>query len=128
MNVVQLSGEYDGQAKLNATQKGTPVAKFQLKYEKTFQSGKTYPSWFNCEAWGELADKIASVQPGLVEITGELKQERWETQDGQKRNQVKITVNELQVLQTAEQATHDPYAKYAQQEQQQEFDDTDIPF
>ena len=124
MNVVKLSGEYDGQAKLNATQKGTPVAKFQIKYEKTFQSGKKYPSWFNCEAWGELADKIASTGACSVTIEGELKQERWETKDGQKRNDVRITVSEFQVLKTAEQATQDEYAKYAQPE----FDDTDIPF
>lgn len=54
----------------------------------------------DCEAWNKTAGLVTQYltkgKPVLVQ--GSLKQERWETQEGQKRSRMKVVVNNVQFL------------------------------
>lgn len=56
-------------------------------------------SFFNCQAWGSLADIVSQYasKGKQVGIEGRLKQERWE-KDGKKESRVIINVENLQLL------------------------------
>lgn len=57
-------------------------------------------SYFNCKAFGKLAESLKPyMQKGKqVGIAGYLKQERWTTQDGTKRDRVVINCDEIELL------------------------------
>jgi len=103
------------------------VINAQIESKKKFDSGKYYTSYFDCCAWGKTAERLATMEGLDVVVTAEPTQDRFEV-NGEKRKAIKFNVKDIQELEgsseTAEQATQDEYAKYAQPE----FDDTDIPF
>jgi single-strand DNA-binding protein len=53
-------------------------------------------SYFDVEAWGDLAEHVAQsyTQGSRVTVTGRIRQERWE-KDGQKRSKVLIVADEV---------------------------------
>jgi len=55
-------------------------------------------SFFDCVSWHEkIVEKLVHAETGQrVEISGWLKQERWESKEGKKRNKVKLVVEKLQ--------------------------------
>lgn len=57
-------------------------------------------SFVDCEAWDKTATLVMQYltkgKPVLVQ--GSLKQDRWQTQDGQNRSKMKIVVNNVQFL------------------------------
>lgn len=54
-------------------------------------------SFYDCTVFGQLAENVAeSVEKGnRVIVTGKLKQDQWETDDGQKRSKVKVLVDAI---------------------------------
>ncbi len=81
----------------------TPLVNFSLANNRIYmQNGekKEEVSYFDCTAWGKLADVIRQyVNKGKqVAIEGRLKQESWDTPDGKKASKVRIVVNNIQLL------------------------------
>lgn len=83
---------------------GQQVASFSIAVNKKYKTAageqKEEVSFFDCEAWGKTAELVTSyLKKGrAVHLEGSLKQERWETPEGQKRNKVKIVVQSVQFL------------------------------
>ena len=135
MNTVKFSGVgYDGKGQLRATQKGTPVINFSVSDKIIHQSGKSYTSWFDCTAWGELANKIAGMEPCMLDIEAEAKLDCFEV-NGEKRRKVRFTVREVnQAMETPEncQTSHTRGINANQEENsamyQQPYCNDDIPF
>lgn len=57
-------------------------------------------SFFDCEAWNKTGELVMTyLKKGrTVLVEGRLQQDRWESQDGQKRNKVKIVAENVQFL------------------------------
>jgi single-strand DNA-binding protein len=63
-------------------------------------SKKEEVSYFECTAWGKLADIIKQYtgKGKQVLVQGRLKQDTWDTPDGKKASKIKIIVENLQLL------------------------------
>ena len=86
-------------------------------------------SFINCTAWGKTGETIAQYlsKGQRIGIIGRLYQNRWETEDGQKRSMIQVMVEQFQFL-----SYRDPEKKQNvnDHERQQSFDDipADNPF
>ncbi|MCB1158682.1 MAG: single-stranded DNA-binding protein [Leptospiraceae bacterium] len=79
------------------------VANFSIANNRTYVSNgekKDEVHFFDCEAWGKLADilKQYAKKGTKVAIEGRLKQSTWETPDGKKASKVRIFVETFQFL------------------------------
>lgn len=79
------------------------VVNFSLANNRVYvQNGakKEETNYFDCVAWGKLADVIKQYtsKGKQVAIEGRLRQETWDTPDGKKASKVRIYVNNLQLL------------------------------
>ena len=86
---------------LRYTAKGTALCKFSLAlYEGKDQDGNNRDSSFvDVTVWQEQAESVAeNVTKGMrVGVLGRIRQERWETDDGQKRSKLTVTADEVLV-------------------------------
>lgn len=57
-------------------------------------------SFVDCEAWDKTANLVMQYcsKGKQVLVQGSLKQDRWQTQDGQNRSKLKVVVNNVQFL------------------------------
>lgn len=98
---VTIAGNITGDPELRFTGNGVPVANFSVAVTPRIKDGDEWrdgeTSFFRCNAWRELGENIAdSLQKGdRVILTGTLKQRSWEDNEGQKRNVVEVTVDEM---------------------------------
>lgn len=68
-------------------QNGTPLASFGLMVERGDQQRGTQPVWLNCNAWRDLAKKIAVCPGGAdVLVAGHVETETWTGRDGQQHS------------------------------------------
>lgn len=87
---------------LKSTPSGASVANFSIASNRKYKAGdetKEEVSYFDCVAWGKLAELCEKyVKKGdRVGIEGRLQQRRWET-DGKKSSKVEIVVENIQFL------------------------------
>jgi single-strand DNA-binding protein len=107
LNKVLLIGNLTREPELRVTPKGTSVAQFGLavnrKFKKEDGSDSEEVTYVDIEAWGKQAELVAKYltkgSPAMVE--GRLKFEQWEDkQSGQKRNKLKVILENVQFLGT----------------------------
>ena len=56
-------------------------------------------SYFRCEAWNGLGEKLAEIPKGSrVRVIGRLKQDRWITDEGENRSIVKVIAEHFEVI------------------------------
>lgn len=85
---------------------GTPVAQFSIAVGDTWKdkSGEKQESteWVNVEAWGKLAELCESYlgKGDRIYISGPMKTQSWEAEDGNMRYKTVVTIKELQFLNT----------------------------
>jgi len=84
-------------------QKSTAVAKWGIVVSRRFKQVagdyREETSFFDCQAWGKLAEFMAKQKKGTpLIVEGSLKQDTWETKEGQKRSKVIINVESAQTL------------------------------
>lgn len=102
---VTLAGRLTRDPELRFSKAGKPVATFTVvtsRRVKDQQSGEwsdTDTSFWNCVAFGELADNLAeSAEKGTaVIVTGHAAQEEWTSKEGEKRRGVKVTAEDVAV-------------------------------
>lgn len=94
LNIIAITGRFTRDPELKKINEKS-LANFSLAVSK----GKEEVSYFDCTAWEKTAELIQKYckKGKQVNITGELKQERWE-KDGQKFNRVCIVVKTIQLL------------------------------
>lgn len=73
---------------------GKPVATFAIAVKRGKQ-GEEHTSFFDCAAWGTIAENIANSfhRGDRVIISGELKQRTYEDKNGNKRSAVEVQVD-----------------------------------
>lgn len=82
------------------------VVNFSIANNRIFVSNgekKEETNFFDCEAWGKLADilKQYAKKGKQVAIEGRLKQSTWDTPEGKKASKIRIFVENCQLLGTA---------------------------
>lgn len=106
INVTVLSGRVCADAELKYTSAAMAVSNFSIavnKYRSTPDGqGKEEVSYFNCTMFGKSAE---SFSPKLLKgvpviVNGELKQDRWEGQDGKTQSKVSLIVNRVELIYT----------------------------
>jgi single-strand DNA-binding protein len=103
-NKVILVGNLTRDPDLKYIPSGTAVCEFGLAVNRTYKSKdgnqSEEVSYFDVEAWGRQAEVVnqylSKGRPILIE--GRLKQNRWETQDGQKRSKIRVVLEQFQFL------------------------------
>jgi len=98
MNNIELVGNITKDPELKFTPSGKAVASFSIAVTQYKNDKDEWISdFFNCTAWGNLAQNIAeSITRGTrVIISGKLFVEKWTDKDGAKRQSTKIRVESL---------------------------------
>ena len=100
LNVVALVGCLGRDPETKYFDSGTVVTKFSIAVNRPKRDGVQEVDWFDCEAWGKTAEFVANyIKKGYcVAILGNLKQEKWESKDGEKRQKVIVKVDRLENL------------------------------
>ncbi len=102
--IITVHGGLVATPEMRFTQSGTPFASFTVASSDRVQNRDT-GKWedgkdrlfLRCTAWGNLAENIAASnldKGAQIAVTGKLLTREWE-QDGQKRSQVEMKVNDF---------------------------------
>ena len=101
-NSITIVGNVTDDPELRFTPNGAAVANFTVAVNRRFkgQSGQwedKLDGFFRCNCWREMAENVAeSLQKGTrVVVTGRLQQRSWEDNDGNKRREIEIQVDEV---------------------------------
>lgn len=97
-NVVTLTGRLGADPDLRYTQQGKAVAEFRMASNVNADE----VMWISVVTWEKIAENVNNYlrKGSRVFVSGKLKLEQWETQDGDKRSQHKITANQVVFLDT----------------------------
>ena len=103
INKVILVGRITRDSELAYTGGGYPILKFSIAVNRRRKQGDQYvdeASFFDIRLWGKFAEALKPYtdKGQAVAIDGTLKQERWETQSGDKRSRVVIDASYIQLL------------------------------
>ena len=105
LNVVVLVGRLTRNAELKYSQNGmSSMLRFSIAVNSRRRGAdgnwSDDPNFFDCVYFSKTAEAMSQyLEKGRqVAIQGELRQSRWEGQDGQARNRVEIFVNNLTLL------------------------------
>ena len=107
INSVVLGGNLTRDVELRDVSGGRKVCTLTIAANRTYasQSGErnTETSFIDVDVWGAPAENCARYlkKGSPVAVYGRLKQERWDTEDGQKRNRIKIVATNVQFLPSA---------------------------
>jgi single-strand DNA-binding protein len=103
MNSVTLIGRLTRDAELKYTVNGIAVCKFSIAVNRKKKNGDEWvdeASFFDIVLWGRQGEALNQyLQKGKqIGVAGELRQERWKQQDGQKRSRIEVVANNIQLL------------------------------
>ena len=98
LNKVFLIGNLTRDPELRFTTQGTAIASFGIAVNRKYtdKAGQTQEEtlFIDADAWGKLAETIGNhlTKGRLVHLEGHLKLDQWETSEGQKRQKIKLVV------------------------------------
>jgi single-strand DNA-binding protein len=101
---VIMMGNLTRDPELKYLDNGTALAKFTVAVNRTWKSKqgekKEEVSFIDCTAWAKTAEVIVEhfTKGDPIMVEGHLKQENWESVDGQKRSKVCVTVEGFQFV------------------------------
>lgn len=100
MNIAILAGNVGkDNPEIRVTPNGLAIATFSLATSKKVK-GEKVTEWHNLKAFGktaETAEKYVTAGMKLC-VRGEIRTEKWEGNDGQKKQKTVIVVDELQMM------------------------------
>lgn len=101
LNSVIIEGNLTHEPVLSVTPKGTPVCAFSIAANRYYRSDdgvREEVSFFDVETWSRLAERCGDeLNKGRgVRVVGRLKQDRWETKEGEPRSRVKIVAEHVE--------------------------------
>jgi single-strand DNA-binding protein len=120
LNVVVLSGRLGKDPELKNTQSGKSVGTFSIAVDRGY-GDKKKTIWMNIEVWGKTAEAVARLvtKGKRVEVTGELDEDSWVDQSGQKKSRFKIVANKVDII---------DFPENGNSTQSNDVDESDIPF
>jgi single-strand DNA-binding protein len=100
LNSVIIEGIATNEPKVHITSTQNCVVSFMISCTRTYKVDEEYKkeiSYFMVEAWGDLAKEAQEkVKYGVpVKVMGRLKQDRWDSPDGEHLTRVKIMANNI---------------------------------
>ena len=97
INNVTLGGFLATGIELKHTEAGMAIGKGAISVTKKVKGKEPETSFIDFVCFGKWAEisADASKKGDKVILTGELKQERWESKDGQKRSRVLVVANQI---------------------------------
>lgn len=100
--VCTLVGRLTRDSELKYTNGGSPCAHFSIATDHRKKKGDTWvdePSFWDVTLWGKRAETVNQylTKGRLVSCYGEMSVDKWQ-QDGQNREKLKITTNDVQLL------------------------------
>lgn len=98
-NLCVLVGNLTADAELHHSTGGTVIANFTIATNNK-RGDKEEVLFMSCVTFGKLAEIVIKyTQKGKkVLVDGRLVEEKWETNDGDKRSRIKLYVNQLRLL------------------------------
>ena len=100
MNVFSFSGNLTREPEIRVTAGGAKLAKFGVavnRREKNKSTGEyeSVPMYLDCEVWGARAETISQhfTKGSSIEAYGELRQDTWEDNDGNKRSKLAVRID-----------------------------------
>lgn len=100
-NFISIAGNVTRDPELRFTDSGTAVAAFSVALnERKLVDGNWEdgdPTFVDVTAWQQLAENVAeTVTKGTrVLVTGRIKQDNWETKEGDKRSKLKVIADDV---------------------------------
>jgi single-strand DNA-binding protein len=104
LNKLILIGNVGRDPEMRITPSGQSVTSFSVASNRRYKTAsgeqREETEWFNCQAWGKLAEVCNGylTKGQQVYIEGRLKSRTYQTQNGETRFSNDVTVNELQFL------------------------------
>ncbi len=103
MNNVSMTGRLVREPELRQLPSGTPLCNgvivLSRSYKDKSDEWQEETAFIDLEAWGNTAEALNRRSKGeLVGITGSLKQDKWEDQDGGKRSKILVRVSHVDRL------------------------------
>jgi single-strand DNA-binding protein len=104
LNKVLLVGRLTGNPELRSLPSGMAVAVFTIAVNRRYKDkGGQWQEesfFFDVESFGQLAERISKqlTKGCKVLIEGQLRQDRWEDKNGEKRNKVKIVAERVVLI------------------------------
>lgn len=139
INRVVLVGRITKDPELRYTQSETAVTSFSIANNKTWSKNgekQEQTSFFNCTAWGKVAEIIAEhcKKGARIGVEGRLNQSTWQDNDGNKKSKIDVTVENFQFLDGKRDQEHSGNGNNEQAPSfndipaENPFSDDDIPF
>lgn len=100
---ITVVGNLTAEPELKTTKTGTNVLKVGVAVNRRWKNKQDeweeQPSFFDVNAWGELADNVAQslTKGSRVIISGRLEQQTWENKEGQKQSKVVLVADDIGV-------------------------------
>ncbi|MBD3306561.1 single-stranded DNA-binding protein [candidate division KSB3 bacterium] len=103
MNTVNLIGNLTRDVELKHTNTGTAIGSLSLAVNEKFKKGDEWQeraSFIDCTLFGRRAEGLAPylVKGTKIGITGKLRQDRWQNQEGQNRSKINVLVDDVDLL------------------------------
>lgn len=97
MNNVSIIGRLGKDPELKHLQDGKAICSFSLALDEGKDAS---PSWVDVTAWEKTAENVAQYLSKGDEcaVSGRLRQERWETDSGEKRSRIVIVASRVDFL------------------------------
>lgn len=127
MAVIVIAGRFTKDAEIRQTQDGKIFARFGIA-ENVYRNGKQEAQFFDCQLWGQRAEKIAPyiTKGGAATVFGTLQLREYTAQNGEKRTALDVSVNDITLQGCGQDSRMQPAT--AQAAQPQEEITEDIPF
>lgn len=98
LNQIMLQGRLVKDPELNYTNNGDAYVSFTVAVDRNYKdknSGERPTDFIDCKAWSRTAETIAQhfMKGAEILLDGELRQNRWTNQQGQKRSRKIVRVN-----------------------------------
>jgi single-strand DNA-binding protein len=103
INHVVLVGRLTRDAELKYTANGQAVCKFSLAINRRRKNGEQWEdeaNYFDVVLWGRQGEALTQylLKGKTIGVEGELRQDRWQQQDGQNRSRVAVVAANIQLL------------------------------
>lgn len=104
LNRVILIGRLVREPQVRYLDSGTALAQFTLAYNRRYRKGDAWQeetSFFDVIAYGKLAERIMDKlnRGELIVVEGRLRQDRWQTSQGEQKSKVRIICENFKVIQ-----------------------------
>ena len=136
LNHITAAGRLTKDPELRRTQNGVAVASFTIACDRDIKdaSGNKQTDFIDCVAWrntAEFVDKYLT-RGRMVIVSGRLQMREWPDKNGNKRRNTEILAESVYFgdskQQTANAQTQEAHAPQADNFQQIEIDDEELPF